>query len=172
LSDTRTLYDVGAFGAVPTKGLVTETQALATAGGSDYVTKSKAGHDAYGRATSGTDALKNTTKTAYTQLTITGQTYTGGVTKVTTTHPKGFVATTDVNPAWGTPVTETDINGQATSMEYGSWRGDRMAWVPAPVASASSGLLAGQLDRRGRLGRRTPAVGGRGARPAMPPRSA
>jgi RHS repeat-associated protein len=130
VGDTRTLYDGAAFGATPSKGLVTETQALKTAGGSDYAMRSKATYDARGRVLTSSDAMGHTTSTAYTQLAITGQTYTGGVTKVTTTDPKKFVASSDVNPAWGTPVTETDINGQITSLAYDGLGRLTGVWLP------------------------------------------
>lgn len=130
LSDSRTLYDGLAFGANPTKGLVTEVQALKTAGGSDYGMRSKATYDARGRVATSTDAMSNTTQTAYTQLAITGQTYTGGVTKVTTTDPKGFIASSTVNPAWGIPETETDINGRVTSLAYDPLGRLTAVWMP------------------------------------------
>ena len=130
LSETRNLYDGNAFGATPSKGLVFETQALRTAGSTDYGMRSKATYDERGRVVSSTDAMNNTTRTTYTQLAITGQTYTGGVVKVTTTDPKGFVASSEVNPAWGSPETETDINGKVTSLAYDPLGRLVNVWLP------------------------------------------
>lgn len=130
ISDTRYLYDGGAYGAAPTAGKITETQVLDAAGTTNYVTKAKATYDNWGRVHTSTDALGYTTTTDYVQQAVTGQTYTGGVVKVTTTDPKGFAASSDVSPAWGTPLTETDINSKVTSLSYDGLGRLVAVWLP------------------------------------------
>ncbi|MEV6304350.1 polymorphic toxin-type HINT domain-containing protein [Actinoplanes sp. NPDC051861] len=128
VAHSRTLYDGGAFGAAPSRGLITETQAL---GDSGFVTRSKAGYDAYARVTSTTDAMNRVTRTAYTHLAVTGQTHTGGTVGVTTTDPLNNEATTEVSPAWGVPVKETDINDRVTSLGYDGLGRLTAVWTPS-----------------------------------------
>jgi len=139
LHHSRTRYDGGAWGAAPTRGLVTQVDELQTAGGSDFGMRSKATYDAYGRVRSATDAMGHTTDTAYTQLAVSGQSYTGGTVRAGTTDPKGFIATSDISPAWGVPVTETDINGKVTSLAYDGLGRLVSVWTPSRPKAAYSG---------------------------------
>ncbi len=129
VSETRTLYDGLAFEVTPIRGSITETQARTDQSGA-FATRARAGYDARGRITSSTDAMGRTTATAYQELAVTGQTYTGGLALVTTTDPKGYQASTAVNQAWGTPATETDANGKVTSLAYDGLGRLVSVWLP------------------------------------------
>ncbi|MFC7531498.1 polymorphic toxin-type HINT domain-containing protein [Actinoplanes sp. GCM10030250] len=133
VAHSRSLLDGGAYGDTPVKGLVTEVQQLGEAG---FGVRSKATYDAYGRVKSSTDAMDRTTQTAYTQLAVTGQTHPGGTVTVTTTDPLSNKATSEVNPAWGVPVRELDINNRATSLAYDGLGRLTAMWTPSRAKTA------------------------------------
>lgn len=133
ISDVRTSFDGKPFGATPTRGLVTAADTLKAYDGSTpvYVT-TRSTFDAYGRPTSVTDALGRTTTTAYTPAT-------GGPLRSTTTtspDPDGSgpltasTSTTEVAPAWGAPVKETDPNGKVTTATYDALGRTTAVWFP------------------------------------------
>ncbi len=104
ISDERTFYDGGAFGAAPTRGLPTTSQVVSAYSGTTptYVTTSTTTYDSLGRPTVATDAMGRASTTAYTG---TGGVVTG--TTVTAPDPDGSgpitagVTTAVLNPAWG-----------------------------------------------------------------------
>jgi RHS repeat-associated protein len=97
----------------PTRGLPTQTKALATVAGGvkTWAPLAKAGHDANGRVTSARDALERLTTTVYAPASG------APVTSVTVTGPMGagWTTTTTVDPGKGLPKTVTDVNGKVTT---------------------------------------------------------
>lgn len=145
LSDVRTLYDGGGFGAAPTKGSVTTAQRLSgyDAGVPQYQTVATNTYDALGRITSIKDALNRTTTTAYTPA------GTGPLTKTVVTTPavtvadgtsKGFATTTTVAPEWGSTTQVTDPNGKLTDLSYDAL--GRLTSVWLPNQSKAAGKIA------------------------------
>lgn len=119
LSDSRTLYDGGAFGAAPTRGLVTGAQELSGYNGSTptYLMRATSAYDAQGRVTGVSDALGRVTTTEY--VPATGGPLTS--TTATTPDPDGtgpltaLSTTTVFEPTRGAAVSQTDPNGKVTS---------------------------------------------------------
>lgn len=113
LSDERTFYDGGAFGAAPTKGLVTREERLASHNGTTptYKAKQTTSYDAFGRPTSQFDSLGAETKFAYTDVN-------GLISQVKATNALGHVITTDYAPAWGQFFRQTDPNGQRIELKH------------------------------------------------------
>ncbi|NTW41357.1 MAG: RHS repeat protein, partial [Cellulomonadaceae bacterium] len=142
VSDTRVAYDGAAIGAAPTRGLVTTSQVIASYDGGQpvYVTEGTTTYDVHGRPLSTTDALGRTSTTAYTPatggpLTATSQSSpdpdgAGPLTKLTTT--------TQVNPAWGTPTSETDPNGKITSATYDGLGRTTAVWKPGRAQASAT----------------------------------
>ncbi|MGW4213107.1 RHS repeat domain-containing protein, partial [Lentzea sp. NPDC004789] len=111
--DVKTYFDGQAHGVAPTKGETTKTEALKSYvnGTASYLTESQTERDAYGRVTKLIDP-KGTTTTAYTPAAG------GPVTQLTSTNVLGWVTTTEVEPAWGSPRSTTDPNQRRTNITY------------------------------------------------------
>lgn len=133
ISDERTFYDGGAFGAAPTRGDVTRTERIASHDGTTpvYTAQEVAAYDAYGRKLTSQDALGHVTTTEYTD--------TAGLTtaiKVTTppavpgNPATAHVTTTYLDPAFGNEVTEVDPNGRRTDTEYDALGRVVRVWLP------------------------------------------
>ena len=152
ISDTRTLYDGGAFLAAPVDGLPTTVQRLASYAGPTpvYVDEATSTYDAHGRVLTVTDALGRTTSTAYTPATG------GPVTGTTTTSPDpdgagpltAHVTTTTVNPAWGAPTRVVDANGKVTTAAYDALGRLTGVWLPGRVQGTDSANLTYAYDIR------------------------
>lgn len=125
ISDVRTFYDGGAFGAAPTKGNVTRTEVAKSYSGSTpvYLKTATYGHDGYGRVTWSKDALDRQTTTTYTQTH-------GLTTKVAATNPLGHTATTTKDPARGLPLGGSDANGRVTTVHYDPLGRLTKVWKP------------------------------------------
>ncbi|MEN3360478.1 MAG: hypothetical protein V7637_4460 [Mycobacteriales bacterium] len=132
-SDTRTSYDNQAWGAAPTHGDATQVDVLADfAGGAPtYLTDHRAAYDAYGRVTDTWDVKNGHSTTSYSPAT-------GPVTRQTTADQKGFSTVTDLQPAWGVPVGQTDPNGKRTDLAYDPFGRLISVWLPGR-AKASQG---------------------------------
>lgn len=136
VADVRNLYDGGAFGATPTRGLVTATQQLSAYTGTppspSYLTRSTTAYDALGRPTTVKDALDRVTTTAYTPATG------GPLTRTVTTSPDPdgdgdltpLVSTTDVDPFRGVVTQETDPNGKVTTATHDALGRTTQVWLP------------------------------------------
>jgi RHS repeat-associated protein len=139
LGDTRTWYDDAAqdaYGKAPARGLAVRVDELDSWQGStpQFVTTSTTTYDAVGRVRSAADALKRTTKTAYTPETG------GPVRQTAVTDPMNNTVTTTLDPALSLPVTTTDANAATTEMKYD---GDgRLLAVWAPGRSSTDNPTA------------------------------
>lgn len=138
VSDKRSMYDGGVFGAAPTRGLVTDTQEVKSYSGGTptYVTTATTAYDAHGRVTSVKDALDRETTTAYTPATG------GPVTQTKVTNPAGHVTTTVLDPAWGVPTKVTDPNSKVTEASYDGLGRLRGVWLPGRVKGTNSAHIA------------------------------
>ncbi|MBB5121784.1 RHS repeat-associated core domain-containing protein [Streptomyces eurocidicus] len=151
ISDVRTAYDGGTYGATPTKGEATSVATLNKHDGKHAAyLESAATFDAYGRALTATDLTAEvvfdtdgtqlsttrrsdgrTTTTAYTPAT-------GFATTITTTTPpaKADDATTAqvdksiVDPLRGQPVTTVDTNNKRTDLSYDALGRSTKVWLP------------------------------------------
>ncbi|MEV4562246.1 RHS repeat-associated core domain-containing protein [Nonomuraea sp. NPDC049419] len=138
ISDTRTYYDGGAYGAAPSRGNVTKTESLASHDGTTatYVTDKQTTYDSYGRTTVVKDALGQAATTAYTDTR-------GLTTKVAKTPPTvpgttPLTTTEELDPAWGQPTaTIDDANRLRTDLVYDGL--GRLSKVWQPNRSKASG---------------------------------
>ncbi|GAA3817853.1 RHS repeat-associated core domain-containing protein [Sphaerisporangium flaviroseum] len=147
ISGTRTSYDGKAFGAAPSRGLVTATEKVAatgtTGGAVRYVPSTKAVYDSYGRPKTVT-AVDNTAATAVERSTTTAYTQTNGLTtKVTSTGPpvkagdpdSAMTAISELDPAWGGELKATDAGGKATVVAYDALGRVAKVWAPDRTTS-------------------------------------
>ncbi|MGW4237325.1 polymorphic toxin-type HINT domain-containing protein [Streptomyces sp. NPDC004749] len=148
ISDVRTAYDGGAYGAVPAKGDVTATATLKSHDGTKATyLESSATYDGYGRGLTSTDLTADvtvsgdgapvrtaradgrTTTTAYTPAT-------GLPTQVKTTTPPAkagdastaLTTTQGIGPR-GLVLTETDTNGWVTKSTYDALGRSTKVWL-------------------------------------------
>ncbi|MCU1479244.1 MAG: hypothetical protein JWQ19_30 [Subtercola sp.] len=144
ISDTRTSYDNQAFGAAPTKGDATQTDAVSSYAGTSaatavWSTSGKTSYDTMGRATSSTDILGHTTSTSYTPA-AGAPAGSGATTATATTNPVGWTTTETLNPAWGAETSATDQNGNVTTATYDALGRRAAVWLPGwPQADNPSG---------------------------------
>jgi RHS repeat-associated protein len=127
LSDSRSWYDGGAFGAAPTKGDATKTEKLASHDGTTatYVTVAETTYDPWGRPLTVKDAKGSTTTTTYTQTS-------GLTTKKEEVGPisSAWKTTTEYAPAWGLPTVQIDPNGKRGDMVYDPLGRLTQVWLP------------------------------------------
>ncbi|GAA1312185.1 RHS repeat-associated core domain-containing protein [Saccharothrix xinjiangensis] len=133
VSDDRTYYDNQGLGVPPVKGDITKVESLKshTGGTSTYLTDAVGEYDAYGRVTKVTD-LKGTSRTAYTP------TAGGPVTGTTTTNAAGWVTTTTLQPAWGSPTLIVDPNQHLTEVDYDPLGRVTAVWKPGHFRSSGN----------------------------------
>ncbi|WP_369383250.1 polymorphic toxin-type HINT domain-containing protein [Streptomyces sp. cg36] len=153
LADTRTRYDGQAYGAAPTRGLVTMTETLKSRSGNTatYVDKTTS-YDAYGRPLTVTalastsvfdpnDTAKAPATTPATAPPTTTTVYTpatGRPTKVAVTSPPataGNAATSQTSTSYldllrGLPYISTDANNLRTDTEYDALGRPLKVWKP------------------------------------------
>ena len=133
VSDMRTYYDNGGFGAAPSKGDITKAEKLAGYEGTtpQYVAQATTTYDAYGRVTKVKDALEQATTTAYTD--IQGLTTKKQVTTPPATPGNASTALTtieELDPAWGQATRTTDANGLKTDLVYDGLGRLTQVWLP------------------------------------------
>ncbi|HEU5156106.1 MAG TPA: RHS repeat-associated core domain-containing protein [Streptosporangiaceae bacterium] len=143
ISDERTSYDGGSFGAAPSQGDVTKVEKAASASGTtvSYVTQALSSYDTYGRVRTATDAANNTTTTTYTDTSglNTGTTVTtppvvaGDVSTALTTSQV-------LDPAFGAPLSKTDAGGKITTLAYDGLGRLTKVWLPNRTTAASPNL--------------------------------
>ncbi|WP_211588588.1 polymorphic toxin-type HINT domain-containing protein [Allorhizocola rhizosphaerae] len=126
ISDDKTLYDNTAYGTAPTKGDVTEVQQLKaySAGSPTHVTVARSNYDQYGRVIGTWDVDNRHTATAYTPAAD------GPVAQMVVTNPMGWTTTTVLEPAWGTPMAVTDVNGKLTEATRDGLGRTTAVWKP------------------------------------------
>ncbi|MEU9656425.1 RHS repeat domain-containing protein [Streptomyces chartreusis] len=130
VSDVTTAYDGQAAGAAPTKGDITASYRVASYNAVDktpvYQKVSGATYDKLGRPLTETNALDRTVKTTY----VPDDTGYGPLTSKTTTDPKLYTSTTEVDPAWGTATKTTDANNNVTEWSFDALGRLRSVWKP------------------------------------------
>lgn len=149
ISDVRTAYDKGSYGAAPTAG---DATAVATLKKHDGTTatylESGTTFDAYGRPEKVTDLTANVTaigdssptRTARTDGRTTTTTYapaTGIPTKTTITTPPADpkdattaqTTTTELDPLRGQPTATIDTNGNRTTLRYDALGRSQAVWL-------------------------------------------
>ncbi|MGW7002516.1 RHS repeat-associated core domain-containing protein [Streptomyces sp. NPDC054933] len=133
ISDKRTYYDGGSFGAAPTKGDVTKTDQINGKGdGYDTISTTAASDfDNYGRALKVTDTYGKTTTTAYAPTT--GE----APTQTVVTNPLGQAVTTVLDPLRGQPTQVTDANGRISTTNYDPLGRTSKVWTPARPAATN-----------------------------------
>lgn len=140
ISDVRTYYDnQPALSDAPTKGDATKTEQYVNTGPgtTGYATMSASAYDSRGRTLSSTDALGQTTRTAYTPSDNQPTTATS------LTNPASQVSSVTIDPAFGAPTTATDVNGKVTTTtldalgrKTGIWLANRPTTLSASYAFA------------------------------------
>ncbi|MFI5734775.1 RHS repeat domain-containing protein [Kribbella sp. NPDC051587] len=135
ISDVRTYYDdATSVDAAPTKGNVTKTERLksfAADGTPQYQTASAVKYDALGRTVEMTNTIGQKSVTSYTPAGA------GPVTKVESTNPVGQKTTIELEPAWGTQLSTTDIAGKRTEATYDPLGRTTKVWYPGHSGSAT-----------------------------------
>ncbi len=141
VSDIKTSYDGSAWGATPTKGDVTATQAVkkytgTTASTAQWITTSQTAYDSMGRSISSTDALNRTDSTAYTPA-AGAAAGSGGLTSMVATNALGWTSSTTLDPAWGVQTKLTDVNGSVTSATYDALGRVTGVWYPSNLQTTN-----------------------------------
>ncbi len=139
IDDVRAYYDKGAFGATPSKGLITKTDRINGKGdGYDVTTsipsicgvnKDALCYDIYGRALAAGDAYGEVTTTAYTPTT-------GEVpTQTVVTNSLSHATATVLDPLRGQPTQVTDPNSRVTATSYDPLGRATKIWLPTRSAT-------------------------------------
>ncbi|PWI43707.1 hypothetical protein CK485_16480 [Streptomyces sp. ICBB 8177] len=141
IADKRLFYDgdgtvtnPGTLGHLGTTGNLTAVQMVSGYSGSTpaYRTTSATAYDTYGRATQSLDADGEKTTTAFTPAT-------GQLPATTTsTNPRGWVTTSQLDPLRELPVEETDANKRDTVIQYDALGRRTAVWLPGRDATSQS----------------------------------
>jgi RHS repeat-associated protein len=133
IGDEKTSYDGQAYGTAPTQGRATQVETLKTWTATDrtYLVTAKSTYDAHGRVLETWDVKGNKSTMAYTPATG------GPTTGTTATSPLGWVTTTTLNPAWGSPTKTVDANGRTTELAYDALGRLTQVWLPGRDRSAN-----------------------------------
>ncbi|MFE9442818.1 hypothetical protein ACFYO2_28380 [Streptomyces sp. NPDC006602] len=109
VTDERTLYDKGAYGATPITGLATATERLVSHDGTKgtYQTTGTTGYDDFGRPTSQKDLAGALTTTEYTDVD-------GLISATEVTNDLGHITTTNYDRLRGQSTGQTDPNTKRT----------------------------------------------------------
>ncbi|WP_329265216.1 hypothetical protein OG223_09530 [Streptomyces sp. NBC_01478] len=129
VSDITTAYDGQAVGVAPTKGEITSSYRVASYDADKkpvYQQVSGATYDKLGRPLTATNSLNRTVKTTY----VPDDTGYGPLTSKTTTDPKLYTSTTEVDPAWGTATKTTDANSNVTEWDFDALGRLKSVWKP------------------------------------------
>ncbi|MFF3013640.1 RHS repeat-associated core domain-containing protein [Streptomyces sp. NPDC057939] len=137
LARNRTTYDGRPHGTLDGPGLVTTTESLDRfdSGRPVYTVDSTTVYDAYGRATSTTDAAGAKTTTVYEPATL--------AVPITTkvTNAKGWTTTTTLHPLRGLSVKTADHNGRTTEASYDALGRTTGVWMPGRTRDMSANTL-------------------------------
>jgi RHS repeat-associated protein len=132
VSQTLTFYDNSTtLNQLPNTGkgdptMVQTAKAFGANGASAFVT-TRASFDGYGRTLTATDPMSRTTTYTYTGQPVTQSTVT---TPPAAAGGHGFTTTTVVDPAWGVPLSTTDVNGHVTEKTYDALGRLTGVWLP------------------------------------------
>ncbi|WP_251052977.1 MULTISPECIES: RHS repeat-associated core domain-containing protein [unclassified Streptomyces] len=131
--DDRTLYDSLAYGAAPTRGLVSSTERLASHNGTTavYQEMSKNAYDAFGRVKTTTTPGAGRTTTTYTETN-------GLTTSVKGTNQLDHSVITDYAPAWGQSRGQTDPNGKRSDVAFDGLGRVISVWLPDRVKATQT----------------------------------
>ncbi|MFI6317215.1 RHS repeat-associated core domain-containing protein [Nonomuraea sp. NPDC050556] len=144
VSDVRSFYDGGVFGAAPTKGHVTRAEKLAAHDGTSatYVATARTAYDGvYGRPLTVTDALGNITTNTYTETAgLTTQTTQTGPPVVVGNAASAHTSAQTLDPAWGLPLTVTDAGGKVTTLAYDALGRSAKVWLPDRPTTSTPNL--------------------------------
>lgn len=126
LSISRYYYDKAALGASVSTGDITTTEGLVGWDGTTpkFATSTKVSYDTYGRPLATTNALGDTTTTAYTPATGVP------VTAVKTTDPLGHATTNTLDLGTGEVTSTVDANGRKTESTYDPLGRVTAVWMP------------------------------------------
>lgn len=140
LDHTRTYYDGSTtLGQAPTRGLTTRIDQFTGSTTRVWATTATTAFDQYGRPTTTTNALGQTSTIAYAPAS-------GPVTTITGTSPDPdgtgpgtpLVTTTTFDPRWGTAIKRIDPGGQTTEAVLDSLGRSTSVWLPGRAKSASA----------------------------------
>jgi RHS repeat-associated protein len=125
ITHVQVSYDGQPYNTPPTRGNITETDALDTwdSTGPHYVPTSRNGYDKYGREVSSEDVFDKFTTTKYLPETV------APVTGSTTTNTYGWTSTTTVDPNWGNPTAAVDQNGVRLDTDYDALGRKTAVWT-------------------------------------------
>ncbi|MFC5819432.1 RHS repeat domain-containing protein [Nonomuraea harbinensis] len=155
VSDVRTFYDGGAFGAAPSKGDPTRVEKIAAhdGTGATYVPSVRTTYDAYGRVTAVTDAAGHTTTTAYTETAgLTTRTVTTGP-PITPGDPSSAHVTTEtLDPAHGRATARTDPAGRTTNLTHDALGRLTKVWLPGRATTDTPDIEHAYQVAEGKIG--------------------
>jgi RHS repeat-associated protein len=142
-AETLTFFDgSNTHGVAPTKGAPTRIDVLDDwNNGPVYVTFERKQYDALGRPVSVTNALGNTSITAYTPAGA------GPVTQTVTTNPLEHTVTRQLEPAWGLAKATAETNGRRTELAYDPLGRSTAVWLPGRADAQSPHLRFEYLVR-------------------------
>ncbi|MFH9426618.1 RHS repeat domain-containing protein, partial [Streptomyces sp. NPDC017529] len=133
LNEVRTAYDGKPHGQAPAPGGGNPTKVdeldRFDGGKPVFVTTSVVAYDATGRTIEETNAAGRKTRTDYTPSSG------AQPTKVTTTDPKGYVKTAEMDGLRGLTTKATDVNGRSTVQRYDALGRLTAAWKPGRAES-------------------------------------
>ncbi|MEO6700340.1 MAG: restriction endonuclease fold toxin [Jatrophihabitantaceae bacterium] len=132
ISDIRTSYDGGAWGAAPTQGNPSLIQKAISYTGTTpnfLTTTSSTTYDALGRLTKSTDELNRVNTTSFTPAGNGPLTSTSTVTDLGT-GGLNWPSVTTYNPARGTEITFSDQNAHVTNATYDALGRRSQVWLP------------------------------------------
>ena len=145
-SDQRMYYDGNtSYTAVPTRGVPTKGERLSgfdSAGKATYETVFTATYDEYGRRTSVSNALNQTTRTTFTPAS-------GPVTKVTETAPNGLQASEEYEPAFGEQIASIGPDGKRAEATLDPLGRTAKVWNPGHPKATSDADVEYQYVLRG-----------------------
>ncbi|MDQ0780131.1 RHS repeat-associated protein [Streptomyces aurantiacus] len=132
VSAMRNSYDGLAYGATPTKGLLTGA-AGADGAGTAYTAETKSTYDPLGRIRTVTKPGAGTTEAQYTPADAGGP-----MTSVKVINAKGHAVVTTFDPGRGLALTVTDANGRVTRNEYDALGRLVKGWSPSRSSTSMS----------------------------------
>ncbi|MFF2126026.1 RHS repeat-associated core domain-containing protein [Streptomyces olivochromogenes] len=143
VSDQRTLYDKGAFGDAPTKGLATATERLVSHDGTKgtYQTTGTTTYDDFGRPLDQTDLAGALTTTRYTDVN-------GLISSTKVTNDAGHITTTSYDPLRGQSTGQTDPNTKRTDLAFDALGRLTSVWLPDRRSTQTPSIKYSYLVRQ------------------------